>query len=112
MAVMEPERLTLVPNVEQHESACITDPLTEYGLQQLERIRHLGHSFISRFRFLHCKAGKTGGGSNHIAFIVRNDASNSDLYLQFPDATWQAYNGYGGNSMYDGNTSLAGRTCR
>jgi hypothetical protein len=46
---------------------------------------------------------RTGGGSNHIIFIVRNDASNSDLYLQFPDATWQAYNGYGGNSMYDGS---------
>ena len=51
------------------------------------------------------KIERSGGGSNHIAFIVRNDASSSDLYLQFPDATWQAYNGYGGNSMYDGNTS-------
>ena len=51
------------------------------------------------------KLERTGGGSNHIVFIVRNDASNSDLYLQFPDATWQAYNGYGGNSMYDGTTS-------
>jgi hypothetical protein len=52
------------------------------------------------------KLERTGGGSNHIAFIVRNDASNSDLYLQFPDATWQAYNGYGGNSLYDGNTGF------
>lgn len=48
------------------------------------------------------KIERTGGGSNHIVFIVRNDASHSDLYLQFPDATWQAYNGYGGNSLYDG----------
>ena len=55
--------------------------------------------------FYIAKIERTGGGSNHIAFIVRNDASNSDLYLQFPDATWQAYNGYGGNSMYDGNTA-------
>ena len=52
------------------------------------------------------KIERTGGGSNHIAFIVRNDASNSDLYLQLPDATWQAYNGYGGNSLYDGTTSF------
>ena len=51
------------------------------------------------------KLERTGGGSNHIAFIVRNDSRNSDLYFQFPDATWQAYNGYGGNSMYDGTTS-------
>jgi hypothetical protein len=55
--------------------------------------------------FYIAKLERTGGGSNHIAFIVRNDASNSDLYLQFPDATWQAYNGYGGNSNYDGSTS-------
>ncbi len=55
--------------------------------------------------FYIAKIERAGGGSNHIAFIVRNDASHSDLYLQFPDATWQAYNGYGGNSMYDGNTA-------
>lgn len=48
------------------------------------------------------KMERSGGGSNHIVFIVRNDASSSDLYLQFPDARWQAYNGYGGNSTYDG----------
>jgi hypothetical protein len=47
-----------------------------------------------------------GGGSNHIAFVVRNDAGNSDLILQFPDATWQAYNVYGGNSIYNGTTAF------
>jgi hypothetical protein len=56
--------------------------------------------------FYIAKLERTGGGSNHIAFIIRNDASNSDLYFQLPDATWQAYNGYGGNSMYDGNTGF------
>jgi len=55
--------------------------------------------------FYIAKLERSGGGSNHIAFIVRNDASNSDLYFQIPDATWQAYNGYGGNSLYDGTTS-------
>ena len=54
------------------------------------------------------KLERTGGGSNHIAFIVRNDSRNSDIYLQIPDATWQAYNGYGGNSLYDGNTGFPG----
>jgi len=56
--------------------------------------------------FYIAKLERTGGGSNHIAFVVRNDASTSDLYFQMPDATWQAYNGYGGNSLYDGNTSF------
>lgn len=36
----------------------------------------------------------TGGGSSHIVFIVRDDASTSDLLFQTSDATWQAYNTY------------------
>ena len=47
------------------------------------------------------------GGSSHIAFIVRDDAGNSDLLFQTSDTTWQAYNTYGGNSLYTG--SPAGR---
>ncbi|HET7898691.1 MAG TPA: N,N-dimethylformamidase beta subunit family domain-containing protein, partial [Flavisolibacter sp.] len=44
-------------------------------------------------------------GSSHIVFIVRNDQSTSDLYFQTSDATWQAYNSYGGSSLYMGSTS-------
>lgn len=46
------------------------------------------------------------GGVSHIAFIVRDDASHADLFFQASDATWQAYNVYGGNSLYVGTTSL------
>ena len=42
------------------------------------------------------------GGASHIVFIVRNDASTSDLLFQTSDTTWQAYNNYGGNSLYTG----------
>jgi hypothetical protein len=48
------------------------------------------------------------GGASHIVFIVRDDASTSSLFFQTSDATWQAYNGYGGNSLYVGNTTLPG----
>jgi Domain of unknown function (DUF4082)/Bacterial Ig-like domain/Bacterial Ig domain len=41
-------------------------------------------------------------GASHIFFIVRNDASTSDLLFQTSDTTWQAYNNYGGNSLYTG----------
>ncbi len=51
------------------------------------------------------KLERNTGGSNHIVFIVRNDARNSDIYFPMPDATWVAYNGYGGNSLYNGTTS-------
>ncbi|NUT49823.1 MAG: DUF4082 domain-containing protein [Saccharothrix sp.] len=41
-------------------------------------------------------------GSSHIAFVVRDDASTSKLFMQASDSTWQAYNEYGGNSLYVG----------
>ena len=44
-------------------------------------------------------------GASHIAFIVRDDASTSDLLFKTSDATWQAYNGYGGNSLYVGGAT-------
>ena len=37
---------------------------------------------------------------SHITFVVRDDASDSDIVLQTNDTTWQAYNQYGGNSLY------------
>jgi hypothetical protein len=42
------------------------------------------------------------GGASHIVFIVRNDASAADVVYQTSDPTWQAYNPYGGNSLYVG----------
>ncbi|HEY7042112.1 MAG TPA: N,N-dimethylformamidase beta subunit family domain-containing protein, partial [Nocardioidaceae bacterium] len=37
---------------------------------------------------------------SHILFIVRDDEGQSDLLFQTSDTTWQAYNRYGGNSLY------------
>ncbi len=45
----------------------------------------------------------SGSAASHILFIVRNDASASDLFFQTSDTTWQAYNDYGGNSLYEGS---------
>ncbi len=42
------------------------------------------------------------GGASHVVFIVRNDASTSKLVFQTSDTTWQAYNSWGGNSLYVG----------
>ena len=40
------------------------------------------------------------GGDSQIPFVVRNDASHSDMVVATSDATWEAYNAYGGNSLY------------
>ncbi|MHA3773887.1 N,N-dimethylformamidase beta subunit family domain-containing protein [Verrucomicrobiota bacterium sgz303538] len=47
------------------------------------------------------------GGISHMVFVVRDDAGGSDILVQTSDTTWQAYNRYGGNSLYEG--SPAGR---
>jgi hypothetical protein len=40
------------------------------------------------------------GGDSQIVFVVRNDASHSNMLVSTSDATWEAYNNYGGNSLY------------
>jgi len=46
------------------------------------------------------------GGQSQIWFVVRNDASTADIVFQTSDETWQAYNPYGGNSVYGPNNSF------
>src|SRR5207245_11683738 len=41
-----------------------------------------------------------GSGASHIVFIVRDDARASDILFQTSDTTWQAYNHFGGASLY------------
>ena len=40
-------------------------------------------------------------GESHIVFVVKDDASHSDMLVQTSDETWVAYNKYGGNSLYN-----------
>src|SRR2546427_6647875 len=47
------------------------------------------------------------GDQSPIVFVVRNDSSHSNILVQTSDLNWQAYNQYGGNSLYEG--SPAGR---
>ena len=41
-------------------------------------------------------------GASHVPFVVRDDDGASQLLFQTADTTWQAYNQYGGNSLYGG----------
>jgi len=42
---------------------------------------------------------------SHITFVVRDDAGKQPIVLQTSDETWQAYNSYGGNSLYQCSVS-------
>ena len=39
------------------------------------------------------------GGMSMIVFVVRDDASHSQILFQIDDATWQAYNDWGGRQQ-------------
>jgi hypothetical protein len=48
------------------------------------------------------KLTSSTGGASYVPLIVRNDASTADLVVQHQTTTWQAYNRWGGYSLYLG----------
>jgi N,N-dimethylformamidase beta subunit-like protein/uncharacterized protein DUF4082/Big-like domain-containing protein len=44
-----------------------------------------------------------GNGVMPYPFVVRSDSSHSDVVVQTDDETWQAYNMWGGQNLYQGN---------
>ena len=55
---------------------------------------------VSGVYIAHLVRNDTGGVDSQITFVVRDDSSHSDVVVQTSDETWQAYNTYGGNSLY------------
>lgn len=47
------------------------------------------------------------GGATFVPLVVRDDASRSDLLVQSAVTTWQAYNAWGGASIYTGTSGRA-----
>jgi hypothetical protein len=47
------------------------------------------------------------GGATFVPLVVRDDGSRSDLLVQSAVTTWQAYNGWGGASLYQGTRGRA-----
>ena len=47
------------------------------------------------------------GEANHIIFVVRDDESHSNLLFKTSDTTWEAYNRWGGASLYNGTNGRA-----
>ena len=95
---------TVSPSVTlpQTQPACKTDSTTflyDCGNWAISASWQVPANATSGIYFAVLKRTDTGGAS-HIFFIVRNDASHSDILFQTSDETWQAYNAYGGHSVY------------
>ena len=53
-----------------------------------------------------------GTDESEIPFVVRDDSRRSDVVMKTSDATWQAYNDYGGSDFYTAPSSLTGTQAR
>ncbi len=90
----------------QSQPACITDASTglyDCGNWAVSASWNVPATATSGIYFAHLIRTDTGGDS-HIVFVVRNDSNTSDILFQTNDETWQAYNYYGGGSLYGPNT--------
>ena len=90
----------------QAQPDCLTDARDRPDrLRQLGRLGLVGGAGRRRLGDLLREARARGRdrGASHIVFIVRDDDGGSDLLFQTSDTTWQAYNQYGGNSLYTGS---------
>ena len=91
----------------QTQPACLTNAatgLTDCGNWAVSASWSVPSTAVSGVYFALLRRTDTGG-RNQIPFVVRNDASHSDLLYQTSDTTWEAYNAYGGDSLYNGNGS-------
>src|SRR6266536_4818759 len=94
----------------QNQTPCLTDAstgLVDCGNWGVSASWTVPASAVSGIYLANLVRDDTGGASQ-VVFVVRNDASHSDLLVQTSDTTWQAYNSYGGNSLYAGSAP-AGR---
>ncbi len=87
----------------QTQPACRTDSqptgLIDCGNWAVSASWTVPTTAVSGVYIAHLVRDDANGGS-HIVFVVRNDSSHSDILFQTSDETWQAYNTYGGNSLY------------
>jgi len=89
----------------QIQPACLTDSSTgltdcgNWGVSASWAVPATATSGIYQASLVRLDTGDVG----QILFVVRNDSSHSDMVVQTSDLNWQAYNDYGGNSLYSGN---------
>lgn len=98
---------TINPSVTlpQTQPSCLADSdtkLVDCGNWEASASWAVPSTAVSGIYFAHLVRADTGGAS-HIVFVVRNDASRSDILFKTSDETWQAHNYYGGRSLQGGN---------
>ena len=104
-------KVATVPGLAQNQDPCLDDSTTgliDCGNWAESASWAVPADAVSGIYF--AKLVRDGGTSDgsHIFFIVRDDASHSNLLFQTSDTTWEAYNQYGGRSLYSSDTGGPG----
>ncbi|GAB3970766.1 hypothetical protein GCM10029978_044720 [Actinoallomurus acanthiterrae] len=89
----------------QTQPACLTDSTTgliDCGNWAVSASWDVPASAVSGVYIAKLVRDDVAGEASQMIFVVRDDTRHSDLLVQTSDATWQAYNSYGGNSLYTG----------
>ncbi len=89
----------------QNQPGCLNDAATglvDCGNWAVSASWAVPADAVSGIYFAKLVRDDAPSGGSHILFVVRDDGSHSDLLFQTSDTTWQAYNRYGGNSLYTG----------
>ncbi|MEX1254773.1 MAG: DUF4082 domain-containing protein [Dehalococcoidia bacterium] len=87
----------------QNQPACLTDPwvgLVDCGNWAVSASWSVPADAVSGVYIAKLVREDGTTGVSHIIFIVRDDDGHSDLLFRTSDTTWQAYNSYGGASLY------------
>ncbi|WP_433380437.1 N,N-dimethylformamidase beta subunit family domain-containing protein [Actinoplanes sp. CA-142083] len=101
---------TVSPVGRQTQPNCLSDSstgLVDCGNWAVSASWAVPSTAVSGIYFARLVRTDGTSGASHIPFVVRDDSSHSGVVFQTSDSTWQAYNQYGGNSLYVG--SPAGR---
>lgn len=107
------DQLTPTAPLPQVQPPCLSQPgtgLVDCGTWSLSSEWTVPQSSVSGVYCARLTRADTGGAS-HILFVVRDDARASDILMQTSDMTWQAYNTFGGSSLY-ASASTRGRAVK
>jgi hypothetical protein len=94
--------IPLSTTLPQKQPACLTNSSTgliDCGNWGVSASWKVPSNVVSGVYIAHLVRNDNGEDSQ-IPFVVRNDSSHSEILVQTSDATWEAYNDYGGNSLY------------
>ena len=97
------QNIPLSATLPQPQPACIVKPTTyliDCGNWGVSDSWNVPTTAVSGIYFARLTRTDSTAGASLIVFIVRDDSSTSDILFQTSDTTWEAYNRYGGRSLY------------